>query len=413
MNKRRRILAELVFTIGLLATFASAQKPPAPPSGPTPSPPSRPVAPSPSNVQPTQPETDFVNLLMGRIATNDGTPIPHDVLVERICNERVRQQVYASPNGDFSMQMGSKNDSFVDATADLPSPERVNNKTSFQGIPQRELTKCELQASAAGFRSSRINLFNLNPSSGSVDVGVIVVDRTTKIKGMTLSAQPYKAPPDARKAYEKGLDAENKGKLVEAHKYFEQAVTLYPKYASAWFQLGTILERENQKDSARDAYTRATASDMKFLPPYLSLASMAFEERDWGAVLQLTNHILDLDPFNYGDMNTYVLDLDELNPAEAYFYNAVANYQLNRIDEAEKSVLKAERSDLLTHFPQLHVLLAEIFTRKKNYDGAILELRSYLELVPHARDADLIRERLAKLRELNRSASATEKPVSN
>ena len=96
-----------------------------------------------------------------------------------------------------------------------------------------------------------------------------------------------------------------------------------------------------------------------------------------------------------------------------YFYNAVANYKLNRIEEAEKSVLKAERADLLTKFPQLHVLLAEIYTQKKNYPGAILELRSYLELTPHAKDAYLIRERLAKLEERNRSASATEKPVHN
>ncbi len=411
--KERRILVELAFAVAFLAPTASAQKPPTPPSGP-PSAPSRPVTPPPSIMQPTQPETDFVMLLMGRIATNDGTPIPQDVLVERICTERVRQQVYASPNGDFNMQMGSKNDSFVDATADAPSPERVNNRTSFRGVPQSELKKCELQASAAGFRSNRINLFELTPSSGSVDVGAIVVQRTTKIKGMTLSAQPYKAPPNARRAYEKGLDSENKRKLAEARKYFEQAVALYPKYASAWFQLGAVFERENQKDSARDAYARATAIDMKFLPPYLSLASMSFEEGDWPAVLQFTAHILDLDPFNYGDINTYyLLDLDELNPAEVYFYNAVANYKLNRIEEAEKSVLKAERADLLTKFPQLHVLLAEIYTQKKNYPGAILELRSYLELTPHAKDASLIRERLAKLEERNRSASATEKPVHN
>lgn len=413
MNRRRRILAELVFTIAFLVPVASAQKPPAPPPGPAPSAPTRPGTPPPSSAQPIQPDGDFVMFLMGRIATNDGSPIPDDLLVERICSEHVHQQVYASSNGDFSMQVGSKTDSFPGASSDITWPERVNNQDLIRGIPQRELAKCELQASAAGFRSNRVSLLELAPSTGSLDVGIIVVQRTTKIKGMTLSAQPYKAPPNARKAYEKGLDAENKSKLAEARKYFEEAVTLYPKYASAWFQLGTLFERENQKDSARDAYTRATAIDMKFLPPYLSLASLAFEERDWGAVLQLTNHILDLDPFNYGDTNSYVLDLDELNPAEAYFYNAVANYQLNRIDDAEKSVLKAERSDLLTHFPQLHVLLAEIFTRKENYDGAILELRSYLELAPHAKDADLIRRRLAKLEQQNHSASATEKPVQN
>ena len=347
--------------------------------------------------------------LMGRIATNDGTAIPNDLLVERICSEHVRQQVYASSNGDFSMQMGSKTDSFPDASADLTSPEGINNKDSIRGIPQRELTRCDLQASAAGFRSNRVSLLNLTPSSGSVDVGIIVVERTAKTKGMTLSAEPYKAPPNARKAYEKGLEAENKGKLGEAHKYFEQAVTLYPKYASAWFQLGMIFERQNLKDSARDAYARATAIDMKFLPPYLSLASMAFAEEDWRAVLQFTDHILGLDPFNYGEINSYVLDLDELNPTETYFYNAVANYKLNRIEEAEKSALKAERTDLLNNFPQLHVLLAEIFARKKNYTVAMLELRSYLELVPHAKDSDVIRQRLAKLQELNRSASATEK----
>ena len=411
--KRRRILAELAFIIALLAPVASGQKPPGPPPGPTPSSPSRPVTPVPSTMQPTQPETDFVMILMGRIATNDGTPIPSDMLVERICSEHVRQQVYASSNGDFSMQVGSKNDSFLDASADAPSSGRLNDKTSLGGIPQSELKKCDLQASAAGFRSARINLLALTPSAGSIDVGSIVVQRTTKIKGMTLSAQPYKAPPDARKAYEKGLDAENKHKLVEARKYFEQAVALYPKYASAWFQLGSLFERENQKDSARNAYARATAVDMKFLPPYLSLASMAFEEGDWPVVLQFTGHILDLDPFNYGEMNSYVLDLDELNPAAVYFYNAVANYNLNRIAEAEKSALKAEHADLRPDFPQLHILLAEIFARKKNYDGAILELRSYLELVPHAKNADRVRERLAKLQELDRAASTPEKPVQN
>ena len=423
MEKRRRILAELAFTMVLLAPLASAQKPPAPPPGPPSSPPpNRTTTPNPSIAQPTQPEIDLVMFLMGRVATNDGTPVPHDLLVERVCNGRVRQQVYAAPNGDFSMQMGSRSNSVYDASGDQSSLEGVDgavgvlgmaNKNPTGGIPRRELTKCEIRASAPGFRSNSISLLDPAPSGSSLDVGAIVVQRITKMKGMTISAIPYKAPPNARKAYEKGVDAANNGKLAEARKYFEQAVKLYPKYASAWFLLGTVWERENQKDSARAAYTQATTVDMKFLPPYQSLASMAFEAEDWPNVLFSTRHIMDLDPLTYGNVSGYVLDLDELNPAEVYFYNAVANYKLNRFDEAEKSVLKAERSDLLTHFPQLHVLLAEIFERKKSYDGAILELRSYLELVPHAKDADLIRQRLAKLQELNRSASAAEKPVQN
>jgi regulator of sirC expression with transglutaminase-like and TPR domain len=63
-----------------------------------------------------------------------------------------------------------------------------------------------------------------------------------------------------------------------------------------------------------------------------------------------------------------------------------------------------------TRFPQLHLLLAEIFARKNDYAIAISELQTYLELVPHAKDADLLRERLANLEKLNGSMSASEKP---
>jgi hypothetical protein len=54
--------------------------------------------------------------LLGRVATDDGTPVPHDVMVERVCNARVRQQVYATSRGDFSMELGSMTDSYLDAS---------------------------------------------------------------------------------------------------------------------------------------------------------------------------------------------------------------------------------------------------------------------------------------------------------
>jgi tetratricopeptide (TPR) repeat protein len=346
--------------------------------------------------------------LLGRVATSDGTVVPNDVLVERICTTGVRQQVHVSSNGEFSMQLGSRNDSYLDATGSQSSQNSVNSKDSELGISRRELANCELQASASGFSSSVITLVDLAGSLSSVDVGAIVVKRRTKIEGLTLNASAYKAPDAARKAYEKGLQAEKKGKLTDAQKYFGKAVEIYPKYANAWFQLGTVLQKEDQKDAARTAFTQATTIDTKFLPPYLSLALMAFEAENWAAVLSFTNHILDLDPLNR--VAGYVWDLDPLNYTEAYFYNAVANYKLNKFADAEKSGLKAEQVDLPTRFPQVHLLLAEIFARKKDYVMAIAETQNYLDLVPHAKDADQVRVRLAKLQKLNGSESAAEKP---
>jgi TolA-binding protein len=402
-----RIFGEVAVLMGFLVPVALAQKPPAPAPPPS-TPPTRSTNPNSGSVQPGQPREDLVMFLMGRVATADGAPVPNDVMVERVCNSGVRQQVHTSSGGDFSMQLGSRTDSMLDASGEQSSQARVNSRDSEMGIPRRELATCELRATVPGFSSSVINLVDLGGSLSSVDVGKIVVQRRTKVEGLTLNASAYKAPDDARKAYEKGLEAEKKGKLPEAQKYFGKAVAIYPKYANAWFQLGTVLQKEHQKDEARTAFTRATSIDSKFLPPYLSLATMAYEAENWTDVVSYTGHILDLDPLNH--VSGYVLDLDPLNYTAAYFYNAVANYKLKKYEDAEKSGLKAERVDLPTRFPQVHLLLAEIFARKNDYAIAISEMQTYLELVPHAKDAEQVRERLAKLEKLNGSVSASEKP---
>jgi tetratricopeptide (TPR) repeat protein len=263
--------------------------------------------------------------LRGRVAIRDGTPIPNDMLVERVCNNRVRQEVYASAQGDFSMQLGSRADSLPETNDDPMSRYGAARKDSSLGIPRRELTNCELRASASGFHSRTISLMDLDTFSSNVDVGVIVLQRGTKIESTTLDAALYKLPKDARRAYEKGLQAKRGGKLAEARKYFETTVKIYPSFTNAWFLLGTVLQRENQKDAARKAYTQATTLDSRFVPPYLSLASMAFQTGNWTEVLHLTGHILDLDPLNHAAARGYVIDLDSLNYGDAYFYNAVAN----------------------------------------------------------------------------------------
>jgi len=413
MSHRIRIFGLPAIATGLLMPVAWAQKPPAPAPAPPPTTtPGRPTTANPAGSQPGQPRDDLVMFLRGRVASHDGAPIPHDMLIERLCNNRVRQQVYASPHGDFSMQLGSRADSFPEASADPSSPNGygVARKDSDMGIPRRELTNCELRASASGFHSSVISLLEVDTFGGSVDVGVIVVQRSTKIEGATLSAIPYKAPKDARRAYEKGLEAEKHGNLADARKYFETSVRIYPSSANAWFQLGTVLQKENQSDAARKAYTQATTVDTRFLPPYLSLASMAYQTANWPDVIDLTGHILDLDPFNHAAATTYILDLDPLSYSDAYFYNAVANYKLNKIEAAEKSALKAEHLDLRPHFPQVHLLLAEIFARKNNYAMAIAQIQTYLELAPHTKAADQARQLLAELEKLNGPASTSEKP---
>jgi tetratricopeptide (TPR) repeat protein len=345
--------------------------------------------------------------LVGHIATNDATAVPNDMLVERVCKDQVRQQVYANLNGDFSMELGSRTDTFVDASADPGSPAGLSRNDPTMGIPRRDLTNCDVRASAPGFRARILSLAQVTGFDGMdrIDVGTMVVQRTSKIEGTTLSATPYKAPNNARKAYEKGLEAQKGGKLDDARKHYETATKLYPKYESAWYRLGTVFVSQNDNEAARNAFTRATTINSKYLPAYLSLASIAFHSQNWTEVLEFTGHILEVDPVNHTNITGYVVDLEPWNFADAYFFNAAANYSLGKFADAEKSALKAEHVDLRTQFPQLHLLLSKIYILKKDYPNAISQLQIYLQMAPSATDADELREQLAQLEKLNDSGT--------
>ena len=137
---------------------------------------------------------------------------------------------------------------------------------------------------------------------------------------------------------------------------------------------------------------------------------MAFVEGNWPVLLALTNHILDLDSLSQVAVTGFIVDTDPLNSADAYFYNAAADFQLNKLEVAERSALKAEHIALPAHFPQVHLLLGEIFARKNDYATAISELHTYLELAPNASNADQVRAHLAKLEKLNDQVKFPEKP---
>src|ERR1700731_2592608 len=142
VNHGIRLFVELALAAGFLVPVALGQKPG---SAPPPSaPPSR--SPSPATAtattQPVQSSQDRVMFLMGRVTTSDSTAVPNDAIVERICNGAVRQQVHAALNGQFSMQLGSQNDSMLDATGDPASRGAVNSQNSETGISRQALANC-------------------------------------------------------------------------------------------------------------------------------------------------------------------------------------------------------------------------------------------------------------------------------
>jgi tetratricopeptide (TPR) repeat protein len=257
------------------------------------------------------------------------------------------------------------------------------------------LMGCTLRAQLPGYRSESVNLTN-HHALDNPDVGVIVLHRLGNVEGQTISATSAMAPKDAKKAYEKALNHEKKQKFDDAQRELEKAVEAYPKYAAAWYELGRLQERAQNFDAARKSFEQALGADPKYLKPYQQLAGIAMREQKWQEVKDTTARLVRLDPFDFPD---------------AWFYNAVANYELKDYTAAEKSAREGLKVDNDHLVPRTNQLLAVLLAGKEDYAGAAQSLKAYLQISPNGPEAETVKKQLAIIEQkLQASAPAAQNP---
>jgi tetratricopeptide (TPR) repeat protein len=188
------------------------------------------------------------------------------------------------------------------------------------------------------------------------------------------------------------LEDAKKGKPDEAQKEFEKAVGTYPKYASAWFELGKIYEQRDHVDEARKAYSQALSADSKFINPYERLYLIAAKESKWQEAADTSDHVMRLNPYDFPN---------------AYYFNAVANLQLGKLDVAEKSARQAVDLDKAHRNPRADYILGVTLAQEGKFTESTEHLRAYLKAAPDAPDAETVRKQLAQA---EKSAQATVTP---
>lgn len=327
-------------------------------------------------------QTIFIS---GSVVQDDGSPPPMGAVIERVCGGATTKEAYVSPNGSFGFQIGANNNVLADASDSSPVPNsdpfESSRGSSFSGTgfggPLR-LVGCELRAQLGGFRSS-VLLLDGKTSTGVLDVGTIVIYPAVKIQGTTVSATSLSAPKEAKKAFERAERALRKKDLEDAEKNLDHAVGSFPKYAAAWYLLGVIREQGHRDDEARDAFSKSLEADGNYVRPYVGLARLAAMVTNWQEVAALTDH---------------ALELNALDLPDGYYLNSLANFNLNKIDAAERSALKLQRLDSTHRFPGVHLILAGICRSKHDNAGEAEQLRTYLKYAPQAQDADKVRSRI-------------------
>lgn len=331
--------------------------------------------------------------LSGKVVLDDGTPPPDSVVIERVCNGIARPEAYTDSKGRFSFQLGQNQammpDASVSSAADagfgnaggLSRGSTMGGMGGGRGVTERDLIGCELRANLAGYRSEVVNLSGRRVMDNP-DVGTIILRRLGNVEGLTISATSALAPKDAKKAYEKGRDLAKKQKWADAQRELEKATQAYPKYAVAWYDLGRVYEQQKNVEEARNCYAKALEADAKYASPYIQIAGLQARENKWQEVADTTDRVIRMNPFDF---------------PVAYFYNAVANLNLQKLDAAEKSALEGKKIDSRKSIPKMDHVLGIILANKQDYSGAAQYMKSYLAAAPNASDADLVKKQLAEV----------------
>jgi len=324
--------------------------------------------------------------LAGRVAVVGGGASPDHILIERICNGMVRREGYTNAQGEFQIELG-RNQQERDASQD-DSDRMVTTRggrASISGGSQVRYDGCELSASLPGFISSTVPM-RVESDASVVRVPLITITRMGGVEGAIVSLTSMSAPKEARNAFEKGRKAGSDKKFDEAVKELNKAVAIYPQYAIAWSLLGEIHRLQNQFEPAKREYAQALAADPKFVSPYFGLAAMAIVENRWADAAQLTDQLNALNAFAY---------------PMAHFFNAAANYNLGKLDEAEQSARKFQQMDTAHTRPDIALLLGNILAGKHRYAEAAQLYRDFLVVRPDAPNAGEVRKEAERLEGLS------------
>jgi tetratricopeptide (TPR) repeat protein len=343
-------------------------------------------------------------MVSGRVMFENGAAPAESVVIERVCGANARAEGYTDTHGYFSIQLGSSNSQFQDASetaggfgrtsqlggngglgglggGGLGSSTGTGSSTRVSGLDPR-LMNCDLRARLAGYRSQTVSLME-HRALDNPDVGVILLHRLAPTeRATTVSAIALAAPKPADKAYNKGLTSLKKGKSEDARASFQSAIDLYPKFSSAWFELGKLQVLDGQIDDAHKSFLTATQADPRSMGPYLELAMLSLNAKNWNELADVTYRALKLNSFDY---------------PQAYFLNAVANYNLRKLDTAEKSARAAQRLDTRHTYPENSRLLGVILVDRQQYADAADALRDFLVAAPYSAAAPAARQLLDDL----------------
>lgn len=320
----------------------------------------------------------------GRVLLMDtGQPAPEPVSVHLTCGMNLLQVIQTDLKGYFQFVLGAGPQGNANLSAADQTPINMPGM-SGGGYPTSmgsyggfgNLTGCELRVAVDGYLPAT-HILSGPPELTTLDVGTMRLTRIAGVQGSAISVTSMLVPSHARKEFEQGDKDARNNKFKSAAEHLEKAVAEYDAYAAAWNELGGVYVSTHEPEKAREAFEKAMTADPKYIPPYVNLANLQLQAQEYENAVGTAGKALDLDP----------------SIPIANYQQAVGNFKLNRLDDAQKSAQQVEKGPH-QNLPQVYALLTDIFLMKNDYPNAATQMRAYLKAWPKGPFAPQMKKRL-------------------
>jgi tetratricopeptide (TPR) repeat protein len=187
-------------------------------------------------------------------------------------------------------------------------------------------------------------------------------------------------PKDARKSFDKGLEAFKENRLDQAIAQLEKAIGFHSNYASAYNLLGMTRMRQGQLEQGRAAFEKAIAINGNFALASRNLAKIYCNEQKLGECETLLQKSAAADPRN----------------AETLTILAQLEFMKGKYEEASTN---ARRVHELPHkdYAVAHLVAARALRAINQQQAAMEEYKLFLKEAPESKSSPQARQELVQL----------------
>jgi tetratricopeptide (TPR) repeat protein len=222
---------------------------------------------------------------------------------------------------------------------------------------------------------------DLKDGIGPVTVRVVLTRAARRTTTSPLPAlTDMSAPKNARKVFERGVQALRANRLDDARKKFERAVAEYPCYARALTGLASIQIAVRDFGGAAANLRQAIRCDPAFPDAFTTLGRLLNSQKRFVESEEILNQGLRLSPRAW----------------QLYDQLATAHYSEGQYGKAEEEWLRVLSIDPAPP-AEVHAKLAAVYLQGGARDKAYAEMQAYLQTEPSGRFASTFKAMMPRL----------------